>query len=240
MIYVDHNKGSIELLPLIQKLGVQASRETLPSADFCFEGNGPNGPISIGIERKTLHDMLTCIQDARYNRQRIDMKGLYDVCVLMVEGHWRAHEQGFLMEGFNNGLSWGYCKFRSQRVMYSTLYRYLIGVASTGVIITYPGNMQECAIDIVEWFHFWNKAYDKHTSLREIQKVSVPAMSFRPTLTRKWAQALDDIGVVLGESAERHFKRPIRMATADELEWLKIPGIGVKTARKIVKEIQGW
>ncbi len=240
VIYVDLAKGSIELLPLILKLGVKAERQHLPSADFCFEGNGPNGPISVGVERKSLHDMLNCIEDARYNRQRIDMKNMYDICVLMVEGHWRHHEQGYLMEGFNNGTTWGYCKSRSSRTMYSTLYRYLIGVASTGVLITYPRNPEQTAYDVVEWFHFWNKSYNSHRSMREIQKISIPTLNFRPSLVRKWANDLPGVGVELSEMAERKFRKPIELARADESEWLQIPGVGVKTAKQIVKEIQGW
>ena len=239
MIYVAHEKGSIELLPLFQQLGMKAERAVLPAADFCFEGNGPNGPVNIGVERKTLHDMLNCIEDARYNQQRIKMKQLYDISVLMVEGHWRPHEQGYMMEGFNNGTTWGYCKGRG-RVMYSTLYRYLIGVASTGVIITYPKNPWQCAYDVVEWFHFWNKSYNSHRSMREIQKVSIPTMNFRPSLVRKWAADLPGVGVELSELAERKFRKPITLARADESEWLSIPGVGVKTAKQIVKEIQGW
>lgn len=241
MIYVDYNKGSIELLPLIIQIGgVKAEKATLPAADFCFEGNGPKGPISVGIERKTLHDMLNCIEDSRYGEQRRKMNAMYDVSVLMLEGHWRPHEQGFLMEGYNNGTTWGYAKHRSSRTMYNSLYRYLIGVASTGVIITYPRNPWHCAYDVVEWFHFWNKSYNSHRSMREIQKVSIPALNFRPSLLRKWAADLPGVGVELSEAAERKFKKPITLATADEMDWMGIPGVGVKTAKQIVKEIQGW
>lgn len=241
MIYVDYNKGSIELLPLILANGVKAERSHLPSADFCFEGNGPDGPISIGIERKTLHDLLNSIETARYNRQRADMKNMYDISVLMVEGHYRPHDpQGVLMEGYNEGLSWGYCKYRSRRTMYSEVYRYLIGVASTGVIICYPRNMWQCAYDVCEWFHYWQKPYHEHKSLREIQKVAIPTLEYRPTLVRKWANAIQDVGLVLSKDAERLFRKPIALATADETDWLRIKGIGVPTAKKIVKEIRGW
>lgn len=241
MIYVDYNKGSIELLPLILANHVKAERTSLPSADFCFEGHGPHGPITVGIERKTLHDLLNSIETARYNRQRLDMKQVYDICVLMVEGHWRPHDpQGVLMEGFNEGLSWGYCRYRSRKTMYSEIYRYLIGVASTGVIICYPKSMWHCAYDICEWFHYWNKPFHEHRSMREIQKVAIPTLEFRPSLVRKWANDIQEVGLVLSEHAERLFKKPITLAQADEGEWLRIPGVGVATAKKIVKEIRGW
>lgn len=239
MIYVAHEKGSIELLPLFLQLGVKAEKSVMPAGDFCFEGNGPDGTITVGVERKTLHDMLDCIESARYTQQRRKMKAAYDISVLMVEGHWRPHEAGWLMEGFNNGTTWGYCK-KPSRAMYSSLYRYLIGVASTGVIIGYPKTPWHTAYDVIEWFHYWNKPYASHRSQREIQKVSIPTLNFKPSLLRKWAADLPGVGVELSEAAERKFRKPILLAKADESDWLTIPGVGVKTAKQIVKEIQGW
>ena len=244
MIYVAHEQGSAELIPTLRQIAgpaVSIEKAKLPAADFCFEGNGPQGPVSVGIERKTLHDMLNCIEDARYADQRRRMTQLYNINVLMVEGHWRPHEpNGFLMEGFNNGMGWGYAKFRSNRTMYSMLYRYLIGVASTGVHVCYTRSTWQCCYDVLEWYHYWNKPFHEHRSQREIKKVSIPVLDFKPKLVRKWANDISDVGLVLSEAAQRHFRTPIKLATADEMEWLKIPGIGVPTARKIVKEINGW
>jgi NAD-dependent DNA ligase len=113
-------------------------------------------------------------------------------------------------------------------------------VASTGVIITYPKNMGHCAIDVVEWFHMWNKPFNSHRSMREVHKISVPSLNFRASVIRKWGLALPGIGVEISELAERKFRKPIALAKADESDWMTIPGVGVKTARAIVKEIQGW
>lgn len=240
MIYVDLNTGSKELEPLISRLGVPVEKSGLPAGDFCFEGKGPNGPLAVGVERKTLHDMLHCIDDARYNQQRALMKSLYDVSILVIEGHWKPHqEQGFLMEGFTGGISFGFCKYRTQRVMYHKLRRYLYSVTLSGVIVQQTRDMNHTAFDVVEWFHYFQKPWDHHTSLLEIQKLAIPTLGGRPSLVRKWANDIEGVGTKLSLEAERLFKKPITLANGDETDWLKIEGIGVKRARDIVREVWG-
>lgn len=241
MIFVDQAVGSRELLPIIQRIGVKAELTSLPFGDFCLEGKGPNGSLQVGIERKTLHDMMTCIDDARYaGHQRPGMRQLYDVSLLIVEGHWKPHEpQGVLMEGFHGGMSWGYFRSRNGKAAYSKLYRYLLSVSLTGVLVTYSRDMWQTAYNVCEIYHYFQKDWDKHTSMKDMHRLNVPSLNFKPSLTRQWAASLPGIGVKLSEFAERQFRKPIRLAEADESEWLRVPGVGVKTAQQIYREIHG-
>ena len=229
------------LVDYIKTLGVHAELSDLMYGDIAFEGRGPLGTISVGIERKTLHDMLHCIDDARLSgHQLIGMRQMYTLRVVMLEGHWRPHiPEMWLMEGFNGGLSWGFCKYRSQRTLHSKLYRYLISLQLAGNIVTFSRDLHHTAANCVEWYHYFQKRWDGHTSLQELQKVNIPTLNVKPPLVRKWANDLSDIGTKLSERAASHFKTPLNLAQADEVEWLKIPGIGVKTAQSIVKEIWG-
>lgn len=247
MIFID-TKGDklnthpgFDIIRHLKTLGLTCEASDLSYGDAAFEGHGPEGDISIGIERKALHDMLTCIDDGRYTgHQRIGMKQMYTVSVLMVEGYWKPHDgTGHLMEGFSGGISWGYCKQRSQRVMYHKLYRYLVSVAMSGVIVSYSRDVFHTAFNIAEWFHYFQKPWRAHTALQEMQRVNIPTMRNKPTLVRKWASDLEGIGTKLSLDAERLFKKPITLATADEGEWLRIPGVGVRTAQQIVREIWG-
>ncbi|MGH7184520.1 MAG: helix-hairpin-helix domain-containing protein [Nitrospiraceae bacterium] len=242
MIILDTAVGSKELLSLIRKRGVLCEKVPLKFADAAFEGHGPEGIISIGVERKALHDMLACIDDSRYSAHQLPgMASMYTKSFLIVEGEWRPHDQdGTLMEGFKGGTSWGACRYRSQRVLYSKLYRYLISVSLAGVIITYSKNMDHTAQNIVELFHYFQKPWHKHTALLETQKLNIPSLNGKPTLRRRWAADLEGVGVVGSQAADKQFKTAFSLANADESEWLKIPGIGVKTAQSIVSEIRGW
>lgn len=238
LILIDYRIGSAELEPLIKRIGVRCEKTELQSGDIMFEGRGPNGPVLVGIERKKLHDMLNCIDDARYNDQRIRMRQDYDISILMVEGHWKPHDnQGFLMEGFSGGIAWGYCQYRSQRTMYSKLKRYLMSVALSGVVIDHSRDAYQTAYNICEWYHYFQKR--DHTSLLEIQKIAIPTMNYRPTLVRKWANDIEGIGTKLSLDAEKVFKKPITLANSDERDWLRIPGIGIKMAQQIIKDIWG-
>lgn len=232
--------GTYELRNLIRQTGVPCEEDTLLYGDACFQGNGPTGNIMVGFERKTLHNMLNCIEDSQYSgHQRIGMNHMYARSYLIIEGYWRSDEHGFLMEGFNGGTSWARCRYRSSNVMFSKLYRYLISVSLTGVNITYSQNIRQTAIQIAEHYHYFQKPWHKHTSMLEIQKMSIPSLAGKPSLALRWANALDGLGSKLGDLAARHFKSGRRMANASEEEWMKIPGIGAKRAIDIVREIGG-
>lgn len=241
MILVSSEVGSKELEPIIRARGVKVEKTPLPFGDACFEANGPKGTMLVGIERKTLHDILNCIDDARYNgHQRIGMATMYKVSILMIEGYWKAHDgSGLMMEGFNGGTKWGYCRPGGRNVAYSKLRRYLFSVSLSGVHVTYSRDLTHTAIDIIEWFHYFQKKWKDHTSLLEMQKLNIPSLSGKPSVTRQWAAALDGIGVKLSGDAEKLFKKPIQLATSDEMDWLKMPGIGVGTAQSIYREIHG-
>lgn len=248
-ILIDYRKGAEKdgkntpqlMVDTIKRLGVHAELSDLAFGDAAFEGRGPLGSITVGIERKTLHDLLNCIDDARLSgHQLIGMKQVYDVRVLLLEGHWRPHDpEGWLMEGFNSGTSWGHSRYRNQRTLYSKVYRYLVSISLSGTIVTYSRDLFQTCFNITEWYHYFQKRWADHTALQEIQKVNIPTLNFKPSLTRLWANDIHEVGLKISELAERHFKTPLKMANADESEWLKLPGVGVKTAQQIVREIWG-
>lgn len=247
MILVDYRKGGErkgdtpkELVSLISKLGVPCELSDLQFGDVAFEGRGPEGTVAIGIERKTLHDMLHCIDDARLSgHQLVGMRDLYHVRVVLLEGHWRAHEEGWLMEGFHGGTTWGFCKPGGKRVLYAKLYRYLISLQLSGTLVMFSRDLSQTALNVAEWYHYFQKPWHQHTSLQELPKVAIPTLNHKPPLVRRWANELTDVGLHLSDLMARHFKTAHALATADETDFLKIPGIGVKTAQQIVREIWG-
>lgn len=239
VILADYHRGSHELIPDIIKAGVPASKADLIYGDYAFEGYGPKGPILVGVERKTLHDMLSCIDSAHFTgKQMVGMKKMYGFSFLLVEGLWRAHEDGWLMEGFPNG-SWGYCKQRTQRVMYSKLRRYLVSITLAGTPVIYTRDQKGTAYDLCELFHYFQKTWNKHASLLEMHKLNIAQLSGKPSVTRRWAESLDGVGSTYGMEADRIFKTPYKLAASTEQDWLRIAGIGPKTARKIIREIHG-
>lgn len=251
MILVDSRSGAESnkdettvdrMIHYVRKIGVNCEKGTLEFADAAFEGNGPDGRIMIGIERKSLHDMLNCIDDSRYSaHQKVGMMPMYKVSILMLEGVWKPHDpDGWLMEGFNGGSSFGMCRYRSRQTLYSKLFRYMLSVSMSNVIVIQSRDLWHTAYNICECYHYFQKQWDDHTSMLETQKLQIPDMRIKPPLVRKWAADIEYIGVKMSLKAEELFRTPIRLANSDEMDWLKIPRLGVQTARKIITEIRGW
>lgn len=247
MISVSRDRGYQEFRNIIRRIGIPCDDyplSVMPFGDACFSGNGPDGPITVGIERKKLPDLLQCIDDARLSaHQMVGMRDNYQKCYLIVEGVWKPHENGLLMEGYISGqnkLSWGPHRYRSQSVMYSKLRRYLFSVSHAGFDVIFTRDIFQSCYDICEAYHYWSKDYSKHTSMVELQKHAIPTLNGKPKLVREWAFAIEGVGVKHSEAAQRLFGTPIRLANSDEEDWMKLDGVGVATAQRIVREINGW
>lgn len=254
MILVDFrkgpNKGSTDFRPMLNKLGLKAQTANLEFGDFAFEGNGPKGPMLIGIERKSLHDMLSCIDDSRFSaHQRVGMLKMYKVSILILEGVWKPHDEtGMLMEGFERRIetklgmrwemAWAPCKPGGRSVEYAKLRRYLFSMMLGGVYVDYTRNQQQTAYDVHEWYHYFQKPWRKHKSLLEMQKLALPSLTGPPSVVRQWANALDGIGAEKSDAAARIFKTPFDLAYSDEDDWMQIPGVAMPTAERIIKTIR--
>lgn len=253
MILVDYRerpgrRDKAELLDRLRSVGMQCDKGDLEYGDVAFEGHGPKGKSLIGIERKRLHDMLNCIDSARFSaHQMVGLKNMYSFYFLLVEGMWKPHEpKGILMEGYG-GDRWGALRYRSQEVLYSKLRRYLLSVQLSGVPVLYTRDTYQTAVDIKEVFHYFQKPWQKHTSLMALQQVALPTLAGKPTLLRRWAHELDGIGEVHSEAAENIFTSALDMALSSPEEWMQIHGIGRQTAESVVGQInrqlqrgKGW
>ena len=242
MILVDPRVGSAELVAPLRRHQVPVESSPLEFGDVAFEGHGPDGTILVGMERKKIHDMLQCIDDARYaGHQRPGMARMYGVSFLIIEGVWGVgtppYQDGILIEP--KGSVWIPLRYRTMRVIYAKLRRYLFSVALSGVYVIYTRDITHTVADIHECYQYFRKKWDDHTSLRETRKLNLPTLHRKPNLTRLWASDLEGIGVKHGEDAERLFRKPITLANADEIEWMRIRGVGAPTAQAVVRQIRG-
>lgn len=243
--YREENKLSRrkrELAEKIRQLGVAVDITDLQYGDVAFEGFGAGqSSITVGIEMKRLHDILNCVDTGRFSgHQRIGLKqgGLYQECWLLVEGMWRPHDpKGFLMES-RDGAGWFPCQPPGGSVvMYHKLRRYLFSVQRSGVPVLFTRDIVQTAWDLVQLYHYYQKKV--HTSMLQKQQQNVPSLLAKPPLLRRWAAEVEGVGLQKLDAVEALFKTPLGLAMGGELEWLCIPGVGVKTAQQIVAEIEG-
>lgn len=235
MVLIDRRKGSGELLPVIRGLGIKAELDILEASDVCFEGNGPDGRVLVGIERKRIGDLLNCINDGRYaGLQQPGMGQLFTYRILIVEGIWKPSPNGQLLELRKH--VWvhptGY------PVLYDKVFSFLSSVALVAGTTCIRSNSEaETAYQIVCLWKWFNKEWADHTSQFEFNRIVFPAI-LKPTFERTVAACIDNIGIKRAVAAEKHFKTGLRMFNSDELGWMAI-GVGAGTATKIVKQIRG-
>lgn len=248
MILLDNRSGdnrrrdtSKELQVYIQRIGVKAELDRLEFGDAAFEGNGPEGRVMIGVERKTISDMINCIEDARYSAHQLPgMAKMYAKSILMVEGIWKPDiGTGYLMELVNT-LNWRPFRYRARMERYHMLFRYLLSVSFGGVTVIQSRDLEQTAYNICEIYHYFQKPWEQHTALLGMQKLNIPTLNGRPSLVQRVAAELDGVGVKLSAEAAKVFKSTHELVSADESEWMQIPGIGVKLARDIVAKIRGY
>src|SRR6185312_3670611 len=106
-ILIDPRVGSRELFGVLSSNGVkvQIARDELLSGDFCFEGRGP-GEESwlIGVERKTVRDMLSSISTGRFSGHQLRLLcQMYQRYYLIVEGVYGCDDHGILQEPRGGG-----------------------------------------------------------------------------------------------------------------------------------------
>lgn len=125
MILIDPRAGSGELDPLFNAYDVEHALGQLDFADVMFPGNGPDGDVLVGVERKRLSDMITCMRDKRFSGYQLPgLLAGYEYPYLLVEGIWNVGGSGELVR--LNGRGWvPYYNNGSRAVLYRELSSYL-------------------------------------------------------------------------------------------------------------------
>lgn len=240
-LLVDPRTGSRELFPLLCTNGcpVKMSSSELLAGDFCFEGNGPDDArYLIGVERKTIRDMLSSINTGRFSGHQLPLlTQMYDRYYLVIEGVYGCGNDGILEEP--RGGKWMPLELKGRRFMHSMIERFLISVEeSTGIRVHKTSNPQDTARHVIHLWHVWNdKSYNKHKAGHGRSDTHV---EIRPwSVKRRIANDLPGIGQDKSAAVDKHFATIEEMMNATAKQWAEIPGIGKGIAERIVREIKG-
>lgn len=252
MILVDDRTGSKEFLNPLRHLGAQASIDRLDAADFCFQGNGPDGPVVIGVERKTVSDLIDSMRGNRLSGHQVRLlSSCYDLQFLIVEGQFRPNAESHMLE--TRSKDWGqwYTGY-GKPIHYGEIASYLIGLDANGIFVTRTASEFETSAWIVWLYKYYQKEWSEHKSLRSIYAPppSRPAGKMtweEPTLVTKMVAqitGMDQKAWAVGKK----FRTPREMILADESEWLmagppkngrKQTIIGKVLAGKIQEQLNG-
>jgi ERCC4-type nuclease len=235
VIIVAPETGSKELLlPLRARLNCDVEIQPLKNADFCFSGNGPEGKVLVGIERKQIADFCGCMRTDHFTgKQMVEMMDVYDVCYLLIEGLYRPSAKGML-ETYNyrsrkwellNLANWKQRKRGAMRVFqYDEVDKHLCTVENKkGFILLRSGSETETVWQIVNRYQWWNKAWDSHTSADAIKFQAQISWSKLP-LARDVASRLPGIGKERSKEVFQAFGTVEAMVEAFEEEWQELLG----------------
>ena len=261
-ILIDPREGSGDILHYLNQIPGHPPTEhaRLEAADVAFSGTLGTQPVTIGVEVKTLSDVLACITDQRFAGHQLPLlRDNYDIMYLAIEGEWRHNYQTGMLETRKmlRGASWiPEGAKRTPPVMkwlpVSTGKRQWLYHDFSAWLIT----MELCAglrvktvhdrNELVAWLlalYHWIQKEEHHAHLA---MYTPPLLAedgrepwVKPTLVQKIATQLPGVGFSRGLAVSKKFPSVEAMVAAGEGQWREIEGIGKTLSRRIVELLRG-
>jgi ERCC4-type nuclease len=239
MLTVDDRVGSVELADCLRAMHVEVEVKRLSFADFAFDGHGPKGPCTIGVERKRLRDLLCCIQDSRFAAHQLPgLIETYDHCYLIVEGKWSVDPKTEeLIEVCKDG--WRPVRLGpSHDTRYCEVDNYLNSIATMSSCRVKTSTCPaETVMQLVDLYHWWQKSWSNHKSLKVLRKEPPKFSFFNPSTCQLMASCLPGVGYERSGAVAAKFRTPINMVLGTAAEWMEVAGIGQGIAAKVVKAL---
>lgn len=239
MIYIDDRIGSKDLLNYMPAHTAELTR--LQFGDAMWLGNGPEGcPVHVGLELKTLGDMLGCIVDGRFSGYQLP--GLirhYHQVYLLIEGKFRPDPTNGVLQVPGKGSTWKVAEFGTRRWMYRDLDCFLATLEiHANVKVRRTFDRRESALTVRNLHHWWtDKTYDEHRSTCMFDQSGEPAIG-PLSLMRRIAKELPGIGWTKSQRVEKHFDSIVEMVLASPEDWRGVEGVGNGISVRIVEEFR--
>jgi ERCC4-type nuclease len=165
MITVDNRsgfgrEGPAGFIGLLGRCGLTVQPGRLQYGDIRFLGSGPEGaPVTIGIECKSIHDILHCITDGRFaGHQLPGLQQAYDQAWLLVEGQWRAERKSGMLQYLSRSYQWRDASVGSRKFMYRDLLAWLHTIRiKTGVLMETVPDWEHAATWVASLHTWWTR-----------------------------------------------------------------------------------
>lgn len=253
-IYVDPRIGSGELAEPLRLRNLPVTVFKLQYGDLQVPiVRGPNDmPLLIGIERKTIFELVTCIGESRYTGSQLPgLRNSYPIVMLFVEGMWSADRNGHLtIMREREYVPYHWLVKRPRPVEVSTIRHFLFTQRLRArVHIEYPKNPTE-TVDIVKDLYTYgiSKPWEEHKShtdwdTEESFRDSVQ-MGTRPGRAAQVFRKLPGVGPEYAIAAEIKFGSVFQGVYSTIEDWANLVSskgvrLGTKTAKGIL-EAKGW
>lgn len=239
-LLVDDRIGSREFEKPLRKMGIPARIQRLKYADFALTIHGPSGPLRVGVERKTVSEMLGATQDNRFvGKQLPGLCATYDVVILVVEGFANVARDGLLMQG-----KWeaGYGPGRG-RHMYEPYTKFKLTLALKARLIVWPTlNKTETCHFLHALYKWGEKPWAAHKSAYRVESQAADRLILdERTIKRQTFAQWPGVGWKRSARVAKYFLSIQDAASANVASWNAALGImkGTKTAKRLVRVLRG-
>lgn len=234
---VDDRAGSRELV-MIPPLDKCTMLSRLDSGDVSITGNGPIGLLSVGVEVKSVGDLLQSEGNGRLRDQLEAMLRAYDVSWLLTHGSYRAGPFNRLeiMRG-----RWRTHRVGGRDVPFGYLEGALLTANAAGVSHKHVYDEEQVAAWLAVLERWWDKPWDKHRSFHKFNRAADQSImpDIAPDMLQRMRIAADlpGVGWERALAAAVSFPSVKSMINATEREWCDVPGIGKVIAKQIVRAV---
>jgi len=215
----------------------------LQFGDFAWLGHGPDeAPWMIGVERKTIGDMVQSITSDRFSgHQLVGLLNTYNVVYVIVEGLFRPAPDTGVLETFKRG-RWSPLLHGRRPFMYPMVFNFLSTMTNVcGISVVRTSTENETVHALLALYHWWtDKPWDDHNSHLAIYTPPRKQTTYlEPPLVAKVAAQLNGVEWVRAHAIAKMFGTVPEFAHATEHELQQIPGIGKVLSASIVRQLNG-
>jgi ERCC4-type nuclease len=235
MILVDDRTGSGDLAPLLSSPNCLVR---LDFADFLWVGNGPEGPVNVGIERKSLLDFLNSMVTGRLSGHQLVGLVDFDYPYVLIEGVWRPDRHSGILQRIGKGGRWVAAAQGSRRFMARDVYNYLTTLqVICGVRVVQTSNRWETARWLDSTYRWWQKPWSGHKShLQWVRDATSPVALSKPNLVARVAYQFEGVGWDRARKLAGIFPDLWSFLGAEAEDLEEVEGIGPKIAASIVAQ----
>lgn len=241
-VFIDDRAGSKDLIkyPPLDEIG-ELTR--LESGDVCIVGNGASEDVLIGVEVKSLWDLLSSMATGRLQGKQVPaMLDTYYQSWLLYYGEYRPGSKDGRLQ-IRNGTGWKGFSIGTRAVPYGYLESLLFDLVTIGVRVKHVSSKKEAAVWIGCLSRWWGKPWNKHKGMRTFdnsRELSLMPGVDSDTLVRcRVAAQFPGLGFERAVAAGRYFKTISDMVNAGVKDWEEVPGIGKVLAKAIVRAVRG-
>lgn len=233
MITIDPRIGSADLYPLLKARSLPCQLEKLDYGDLAWVWNGPDGrPISVGVERKRIGDLLSCVKDGRFaGHQLPGLLASYEFVYLLIEGIYRCSPDGLLET--KQGEAWAAPQQQYRPARYMDIEGWITTMETQANIRVIRSSSDKESAAKIHAKYAWGtaKAWEEHRSHLSMDNSNPPPMLIKASFERRVAAQIPGIDWQKSQCVADAFRTVQEMVEASEKEWAALTYLTKKTKK---------